>query len=103
MNGRRILASGLIPVGTSSVRVSVFGTTPAAGGPDGYMDNVDFRISNEAIPPTLSLTVNRDTGALTMSNQTGRPGQSQELFDHLGIRSTRARQLEIDHRQLRCR
>jgi hypothetical protein len=35
---------GLIPVGTSSVRVSIYGTTPVAGGPDGYMDNVEFSI-----------------------------------------------------------
>lgn len=64
---------GLIPVGTSSVRVSIFGTTPIAGGPDGYMDNVDFQVSNEVIQPVLSLGVNRDTGALTITNQTGAP------------------------------
>jgi hypothetical protein len=36
--------TGLIPVGTSNVRVSIYGTTPVAGGPDGYMDNVEFSI-----------------------------------------------------------
>lgn len=64
---------GLIPVGTSTVRVSIFGTTPIAGGPDGYMDNVDFQVSNEVIQPVLSLGVNRDTGILTIINQTGAP------------------------------
>jgi len=64
---------GLIPVGTSTVRVSIFGTTPIAGGPDGYMDNVDFQVSNEVIQPVLSLSVNRDSGAMTITNQTGSP------------------------------
>jgi hypothetical protein len=62
---------GLIPVGTHTVRVSIFGTTPVAGGPDGYMDNVDFQVTNEVIQPTLSITVNRDSGAITLANQTG--------------------------------
>jgi hypothetical protein len=62
--------AGLIPVGTASVRISVFGTA-LAGGPDGYIDNVSFRIGNEVIMPNLELTINRDTGALTLSNRTG--------------------------------
>jgi hypothetical protein len=64
--------SGLIPVGTASVQISVFGTA-LAGGPDGYIDNVSFRIGNETIMPNLELTVNRDTGALTLTNRTGSP------------------------------
>jgi hypothetical protein len=62
--------SGLIPVGTASVQISVFGTA-LAGGPDGYIDNVVFRIGNEAIMPGLELTVDRDTGAMTLMNRTG--------------------------------
>jgi hypothetical protein len=63
---------GVIPVGTATVRVSLFGT-PLAGSPDGYMDNVDFQVTNEVIQPALGITVNRDTGALTLVNQTGSP------------------------------
>ena len=63
---------GLVPVGTANVRVSVFGT-PLSGGPDGYIDNVDFQITNEVIQPVLGITVNRDTGGITVSNQTGGP------------------------------
>ena len=61
---------GLIPVGTATVRVSVFGTA-LSGGPDGYIDNVDFQVTNEVIQPALGITVNRDTGGLTLFNQTG--------------------------------
>jgi hypothetical protein len=61
---------GAIPVGTATVRVSVFGTA-FSGGPDGYIDNVDFQVTNEIIQPTLGITVNRDTGGLTLFNQTG--------------------------------
>jgi hypothetical protein len=64
--------SGLIPIGTASVRLSVFGTA-LRGGPDGYMDNVTFRIGNEVIMPNLELSVNRDMGALTLMNRTGSP------------------------------
>jgi hypothetical protein len=61
---------GLIPVGTATVRVSVFGTA-LSGGPDGYIDNVDFQVSAQLIQPALAITVNRDTGAITLENQTG--------------------------------
>jgi hypothetical protein len=63
---------GLIPVGTATVRLSVFGT-PLSGGPDGYIDNVEFQVTNEVIQPTLGITVNRDTGGITLFNQTGGP------------------------------
>ena len=61
---------GLIPVGTATVRVSLFGT-PLAGSPDGYMDIVDFQVTNEVLQPALELTVDRDTGGMTLSNRTG--------------------------------
>src|SRR3954468_18585718 len=63
---------GSIPVGTATVRVSAFGTA-FSGGPDGYMDNVDFQVTNEIIQPKLQITVNRDTGGITLANQTGSP------------------------------
>jgi hypothetical protein len=62
---------GLIPLGTASVRVSVFGTTTIGGGPDGYVDNVDFQVSNDVIQPTLELTISRDDGSMTLTNRTG--------------------------------
>jgi hypothetical protein len=61
---------GLIPIGTTTVRVSVFGTA-LSGGPDGYMDNVDFQVTNEIIQPVLQLTINRATGGMTVRNRTG--------------------------------
>jgi hypothetical protein len=63
-------SSGAIPVGTARVQVSLFGT-PVSGGPDGYLDNLDFQVTNVIIEPTLSITVNRVTGAITLKNQTG--------------------------------
>jgi hypothetical protein len=63
---------GPIPVGTSTVRVSLFGT-PLSGSPDGYIDNVDFQVTNEVIQPTLELNVDRTTGALSIANRTGSP------------------------------
>jgi hypothetical protein len=36
---------------------------------DGYMDNLDFQVSSDL--PELSITVNRSTGAITLTNQTG--------------------------------
>jgi hypothetical protein len=61
---------GIIPAGTAKVRVSVFGTA-LIGSPDGYVDNVDFQVTNEIIQPTLALTVDRDNGAITLANRTG--------------------------------
>ena len=63
-------ASGLIPTATRTVRVSIFGDANA-GGPDAYIDNVDFRVSSSVYQPTLSITVDRNTGTMTLSNLTG--------------------------------
>jgi hypothetical protein len=52
------------------VRVSIFGTA-LSGGPSGYVDNVDFQVSNDLIQPTLALTIDRDNGAMTLANRTG--------------------------------
>jgi PEP-CTERM motif len=38
--------SGLVPVGTAKLHVSLYGT-PVFSGPDGYMDNLDLRIVPE--------------------------------------------------------
>ena len=64
-------ANGVIPIGTATVRLSVYGTRTSGGpGPDGYIDNVDFRISEVPLP-ALRITVNRTTGSITLSNNTG--------------------------------
>jgi hypothetical protein len=63
--------TGVIPIGTATVRLSVYGT-PVDGGPDGYMDNVTFKVSVVTLP-ALRITVNRANGSVTLSNDTGAP------------------------------
>lgn len=58
-------ASGSIPVGTASVRISVYGTA-GSGGPDGFVDNVSFRISQLPAPvPVLPEPRRSAAAALT--------------------------------------
>lgn len=45
---------GLVPAGTASVLVSVFGTA-VNGGPDGYIDNTSFSISEIPEPTSMLL------------------------------------------------
>ena len=61
--------TGVIPIGTKTVRLSAYGTA-VNGGPDGYIDNVDFQV---AVVPLLALriTINRANGGVTLSNDTG--------------------------------
>jgi hypothetical protein len=63
--------SGLVPVGTATIRASIFGTA-VNGGTDGYIDNVDVQITNAA-NILLFLEVNTNTGQATLKNQTGAP------------------------------
>ena len=42
-------ATGAVPVGTETVRIEIYGTA-RSGDPDGYIDNVDFRITGAAPP-----------------------------------------------------
>jgi hypothetical protein len=61
--------TGVIPIGTKTVRLSAYGTA-VNGGPDGYIDNVDFQVA--VVPlPALRITVNRTNGGITLSNDTG--------------------------------
>jgi hypothetical protein len=46
--------SGLVPVGTETIQVSVFGT-PLNSGPDGYIDNVSLEINEVPEPGSLAL------------------------------------------------
>ena len=61
--------TGVIPVGTKTVRLSAYGTA-LDGGPDGYIDNVDFQVAVVQLP-VLRITVNRTNGNVTLSNDTG--------------------------------
>src|SRR5262249_39842828 len=65
----QFLAGGAIPTATKSVKISSWGTVDQPGTSDGYTDNVDFQVTTGL--PALLLTVNRGTGAMTLSNQTG--------------------------------
>jgi hypothetical protein len=61
--------NGTIPIGTTKAKVSIFGPPPFNGSPSAYIDNVEFQVTTSL--PTLSITVNRSTGAITLNNQTG--------------------------------
>lgn len=61
----------IVPVGTSTIRASIFGT-PRNGGADGYIDNVDVQITNAA-NVLMFLEVNTSNGQVTLKNQTGAP------------------------------
>jgi hypothetical protein len=65
------LASGaaVIPIGTATLRVSLFGT-PINSGADGYIDNVDVRVANAA-NDFVFLHVNTATGQVAIKNQSG--------------------------------
>lgn len=58
-----------IPVGTTSVRVSLFGGV-RNGGTDGYMDNIDVQVTNAA-NALVYAQVNTTTGQVSIRNQTG--------------------------------
>jgi PEP-CTERM motif len=48
--------NGLVPLGTSSVRLSLWGTRTAGGaGADGYMDNVEFIIRGVVPEPSTAI------------------------------------------------
>lgn len=61
-------ATGAVPTGTASVRISIYGTRTSGGaGPDGYIDNVNVQIGY----PALAIFVNRANGNITLKNLTG--------------------------------
>lgn len=61
--------SGLIPTGTESLYLSLYGII-ASGGPDGYIDNVDVQVSS-AEDSLVFLEVNTTTGQASIRNETG--------------------------------
>jgi hypothetical protein len=64
-------AVGLVPVGTATIRASLYGT-PRNSGADGYIDNVDVQITNAA-NVVLFMEVNTTNGQVRFRNQTGAP------------------------------
>jgi hypothetical protein len=77
------LSSGasVVPVGTATLRVSLFGTV-VNGGTDGYIDNVDVQLTNAA-NELVFLEVNTTSGQARIKNQTGDPVQ----IDYYEIKS----------------
>jgi hypothetical protein len=67
----QVSAAAFVPVGTTTLRTSIFGT-PISSGPDGYTDLVDVQIT-EAVNELLFLEVNTTTGQAAIKNQTGDP------------------------------
>lgn len=63
--------AAFLPVGTTRLKASVFGT-PISFGPDGYIDLVDVQVT-QAANELLYLEVNTTTGQVAIKNQTGDP------------------------------
>ena len=66
---KQYTANGTIPITTAKAKVSIFGPPPFNGSPSAYIDNVDFQVTTNLA--ALSITVDRSTGAITLSNKTG--------------------------------
>lgn len=61
--------TGSVPIGTATVRLSLYGEKDngIGAGPDGYIDNVDFRVPNLT---KLAIVVDRSNGNITLRNLT---------------------------------
>jgi hypothetical protein len=70
-NWHQVASAAFIPVGTATLRTSVFGT-PVTFGPDGYTDLVDVQVT-EAANELLFLEVNTMSGEVKIKNQSGDP------------------------------
>ena len=66
------LAVGLVPTGTASVLLQVV-SSDADVNHDGYVDLVDFLITDELRLPAIDLEIDRDDGSITLNNRTGDP------------------------------
>jgi len=62
-------SSGSIPIGTTTIRLSILGVRETGGGPDGYIDNVELEL--DASAPELIAIVDRYTGNISLVNLTG--------------------------------
>jgi hypothetical protein len=63
--------AAFIPVGTTTLRASVYGT-PVSSGPDGYTDLVDIQVT-QAVDELIFLEVNTTNGQTRIKNQSGDP------------------------------
>ena len=63
--------AAFIPIGTTRLKASVFGT-PVTFGPDGYIDLVDVQVT-QAVNELLFLEVNTTNGQVAIKNQSGDP------------------------------
>jgi hypothetical protein len=67
----RTSGATVVPAGTATLRVSVFGLPQQEGaGADGYIDNVDVQVTN-ASNAFVYAQVNTTTGQVSIRNQTG--------------------------------
>lgn len=93
--------NGAIPVGTTTLRVSLFGTrTAGGGGADGYMDNVDVKVNQTAAPQFLTLEINTVNGQAAIKNQTGQavPIDYYEITSNNGLLRTAWSSLQDQNR-----
>ena len=66
------VAAGLVPAGTASILLQVV-SSDADANHDGYVDLVEFQITDELRLPAIDLEIDRDDGGITVSNRTGDP------------------------------
>lgn len=93
--------NGAIPVGTSTLRVSLFGTrTAGGGGADGYMDNVEVKVAQTVNPQFLTLEINTFDGKAAIKNQTGQaiPIDYYEIASANGLLKTTWSSLQDQNR-----
>ena len=67
----QVTGAAFIPIGTTRLKASVFGT-PVTFGPDGYTDLVDVQVT-QAANELLFIEVNTTNGEVTIKNQSGDP------------------------------
>ncbi len=65
----RSSTAGPLPVGTTSVEIQVVADVGATNH-DGYVDLIDFQVTEQLLLPVLSVEVDRETRRLTLSNRT---------------------------------
>ncbi|MCA9188882.1 MAG: hypothetical protein KDA99_24830, partial [Planctomycetales bacterium] len=64
------VTAGLIPSSTRKAEIQIT-SIDADVNHDGYLDLIDFRVTEELILPTLDITIDRDSGNIVLTNQTG--------------------------------
>lgn len=62
--------AGKVPASTTSVEIQIISDV-ATGNHDGYVDLIDFQVTDQIRFPVLDIEVNRDTRRLLLTNRTG--------------------------------